>query len=88
MPRRCDSRPSTYIEGLWRRCKRWRRPGVARTWSRPALAWGRSRGRTEMAADVRLTNLLSQAVHDRLGFAETGSGCVTHRLSAGLTSAT
>jgi aminoglycoside 6'-N-acetyltransferase I len=43
------------------------------------VAWGRSRGRTEIASDVQLPNLVSQAVHTRLGFDET-ERIVTYRM--------
>ena len=75
----CDSTPVTYIEGLWV-AEVWRRSGVARRLIEAGIAWGRSRGRTEMASDVRLANIVSQAVHERLGFTET-ERLVTYRLA-------
>jgi hypothetical protein len=47
-------------------------------------AWARQRGRTEMASDVQLPNLRSQAVHERLGFEET-ERLVTYRMEIGET---
>jgi aminoglycoside 6'-N-acetyltransferase I len=73
----CSTSPVTYIEGIWV-APDWRRRGVARLLLEAGLAWGRSRGRSEMASDVQLPNLVSQAVHRRLGFEET-ERLVTYR---------
>lgn len=74
----CESSPVSYIEGLWVAAA-WRRRGLARRLVEAARDWARSRGRTEMASDVQIANLVSQAVHRRLGFAET-ERLVTYRL--------
>jgi len=75
----CATSPVTFVEGLWV-AEAWRRKGVARMLIAAGAAWGRSRGRTELASDVRLVNERSQAVHERLGFEETGR-LVTYRRS-------
>jgi aminoglycoside 6'-N-acetyltransferase I len=74
----CDTAPVTYVEGIWV-APDWRRRGVARRLLEAGMAWGRSRGRTEIASDVQLRNLVSQAVHARLGFEET-ERLVTYRM--------
>jgi aminoglycoside 6'-N-acetyltransferase I len=73
----CTTSPVAYVEGLWV-AEGWRRAGLARRLVDAGIAWARAHGRTEMASDVRLTNLLSQAVHERLGFEET-ERLVTYR---------
>jgi aminoglycoside 6'-N-acetyltransferase I len=73
----CSTSPVTYIEGIWV-APGWRRRGVARSLLAAGMAWGRARGRTEIASDVQLANLISQAVHRRLGFEET-ERLVTYR---------
>lgn len=78
---RCETSPVCYIEGLWVDAA-WRRRGLARRLVEAGRDWARSRGRTEMASDVQITNLLSQTVHRRLGFAET-ERLVTYRLPIG-----
>ena len=77
----CVSSPVCYIEGLWVDAA-WRRRGLARRLVEAGRDWARSRGRTEMASDVQITNLLSQTVHRRLGFAET-ERLVTYRQPIG-----
>ena len=57
----------------------WRRRGIARQLIAAGMDWGRSRGRTEMASDVQLANLRSQAMHEALGFEET-ERLVTYRM--------
>jgi aminoglycoside 6'-N-acetyltransferase I len=74
----CATSPVTYVEGIWV-APDWRRRGVARRLLQAGMAWGRSRGRTEIASDVQLPNLVSQAVHTRLGFEET-ERIVTYRM--------
>jgi aminoglycoside 6'-N-acetyltransferase I len=79
----CATSPVCYIEGLWV-AEGWRRKGVARELVDAGRAWARQRGRTEMASDVQLPNLRSQAVHERLGFEET-ERLVTYRMEIGET---
>ena len=74
----CDTSPVTYVEGLWVD-PQWRRRGVARALLQAGIGWGRSRGRTEIASDVQIANLVSQAVHRHLGFEET-ERLVTYRM--------
>jgi len=74
----CETSPVTYVEGLWV-APQWRRQGLARQLLQAGMDWGRSRGRSEIASDVQIANLLSQAVHRRLGFEET-ERLVTYRM--------
>ncbi len=74
----CATSPVAYVEGIWV-AESWRRAGVARKLVDAGAGWARARGRSEMASDVQLANLTSQAVHKRLGFAET-ERLVTYRL--------
>ena len=74
----CTTSPVTYIEGIWV-APPWRRRGIARRLLRAGIAWGRARGRKEIASDVQLPNLVSQAVHSRFGFEET-ERLVTYRM--------
>ena len=74
----CETSPVTYVEGLWV-APQWRRRGLARQLLQAGMDWGRSRGRSEIASDVQIANLLSQAVHRRLGFEET-ERLVTYRM--------
>jgi len=74
----CTTSPVTYIEGLWV-ADGWRRRGIARRLVAAGIDWGRSRGRAEIASDVRLANVVSQTMHRRLGFEET-ERLVTYRM--------
>ena len=74
----CDTSPVGYIEALWVAPER-RRQGVARRLVAGALAWCRERGLRELASDTQIDNLVSQAVHRRLGFEET-ERLVTYRI--------
>jgi aminoglycoside 6'-N-acetyltransferase I len=65
----CVTSPVPFIEGLWV-TPAWRRQGLARQLVAAAVAWGRSRGRSEIASDVQLWNVGSQAMHEALGFGE------------------
>lgn len=64
-----DSTPVGFLEGLYV-VPAARRQGVARALVKAAADWARAQGCTELASDTPLDNLLSQAVHERLGFAE------------------
>jgi aminoglycoside 6'-N-acetyltransferase I len=79
----CSTSPVAYVEGLWV-APEWRRQGIARRLLKAGMDWGRSRGRTEMASDVQLPNVRSQAMHEALGFEET-ERLVTYRLDIGRT---
>ena len=65
----CATSPVPYVEGLWV-AEDHRRQGIARALVAAGIAWGRARGRKEIASDVQLPNLVSQAVHHHLGFEE------------------
>lgn len=65
-----DSSPVAFLEGLYVDPSG-RRQGVARALLRSVTAWALARGCTELASDTLLENTLGQAVHRRLGFAET-----------------
>lgn len=62
--------PVAYLEGLFVR-PRARRQGAARALVQAVAHWARDRGCEELASDAALSNRSSQAVHKRLGFAET-----------------
>ncbi len=65
-----DSSPVGFLEGLYVEPAA-RRHGVARALVVAAEAWAASRGCSELASDTPLDNVLSQRVHQRLGFAES-----------------
>lgn len=62
--------PVGFLEGLYVVAEA-RRQGVARALVAAAADWARAQGCRELASDTPLDNALSQAVHARLGFAET-----------------
>ena len=64
------SSPVAFLEGLYVRFEA-RRKGVARSLVAAVSEWAIARGCVELASDTELANVLSQAVHERLGFAET-----------------
>jgi aminoglycoside 6'-N-acetyltransferase I len=64
------SSPVAFLEGLYVEPAA-RRQGIARALVGAVAAWGRDRGCRELASDTDLENLVSQAVHARLGFVET-----------------
>ncbi len=66
----CDSSPVGFLEGLYVE-PGVRHQGVARRLVQAAADWAKAQGCTELASDTQLDNQLSQAVHARLGFAET-----------------
>ncbi|SDZ46507.1 aminoglycoside 6'-N-acetyltransferase [Pseudomonas sp. NFIX28] len=62
--------PVVFLEGLYV-CAEQRRQGIAEQLIEAVAQWGRERGCVEMASDTGLENLVSQAVHQALGFEET-----------------
>jgi aminoglycoside 6'-N-acetyltransferase I len=65
----CDSSPVPYLEGWWVDPEA-RRQGVGRALMAAADAWARAQGYAELASDTPIANIVSQAAHTRLGFAE------------------
>jgi aminoglycoside 6'-N-acetyltransferase I len=74
----CETSPVGYIEALWTEPDA-RRRGVARRLVAAALDWARSRGLSELCSDTQIDNVVSQAMHRRLGFEETEK-LVTYRM--------
>lgn len=66
-----DSSPVAFLEGLYVSPAA-RRRGVAKALVATVVEWARARGCSELASDTQLENTVSQAVHQRLGFRETG----------------
>lgn len=64
------SSPVGYLEGLYVRFDA-RGQGVARSLVQAVSEWAIARGCVELASDTQPENLVSQAVHGRLGFRET-----------------
>ena len=74
----CDTRrPVGYLEGWFVREEQ-RRKGIGAALLRAAENWARARGCKEMASDALIDNVLSQSVHDALGF-EVVDRCVRFR---------
>jgi aminoglycoside 6'-N-acetyltransferase I len=65
-----ESSPVGYLEGLYVEADQ-RRQGVARQLVDAVAAWAVAKGCVELASDTWLENVVSQAVHERLGFVET-----------------
>lgn len=65
----CETSPVAFLEGLYVAPAR-RRQGVARALVDEVARWGAARGCRELASDTQADNLVSQAVHRALGFAE------------------
>ena len=74
-----ETSPVGYIEALWVAADR-RRRGVARQLVEAALDWCRERGLCDLCSDTQIDNVVSQAVHRRLGFEET-ERLVTYRMT-------
>ena len=74
----CETSPVGYVEALWTEPET-RRRGVAGRLVAAAIGWCRERGLRELASDTQIDNLVSQAVHRRLGFEET-ERLVTYRM--------
>ena len=76
----CDpTHPVGYVEG-WYVSESRRRSGVGAALLRTAEDWARSQGCREIASDTRITNTLSQRVHESLGF-EVAERAVLYRKS-------
>lgn len=65
-----ETSPVAFLEGLYVSPAA-RRQGVAKGLVAAVSQWARSKGCSELASDTELENTSSQAVHRRLGFAET-----------------
>jgi aminoglycoside 6'-N-acetyltransferase I len=74
----CETSPVGYIEALWTEPEA-RRRGVARELVTAAVNWARGRGLSDLCSDTQIDNVVSQAVHRRLGFEETDR-LVTYRM--------
>ena len=61
------SRPVGYVEG-WYVTEGHRRRGIGKSLLAAAEEWARGQGCMEMASDAVIDNVLSQNVHQRLGF--------------------
>lgn len=67
----CETSPVAYLEG-WYVDPDERLAGVGAALVHAAEAWARARGLRELASDTQVGNVVSQAAHLALGFAETG----------------
>ena len=67
----CETGNVAYLEG-WFVEEQERGKGFGAALMRASEDWGRSQGCTEFASDTELSNELSIAMHERLGFEETG----------------
>ena len=65
----CVTSPVAYLESWWVD-EDARGRGIGGALVRAAEEWARARGRTEMASDALIDNLVSHAAHRALGFAE------------------
>lgn len=74
-----ESRAVGYLEG-WYVEENWRRQGVGAELLRAAEEWARGQGCLEMASDTTIDNLVSQRVHEALGF-EVAERSVLYRKS-------
>ncbi|QII83739.1 GNAT family N-acetyltransferase [Bordetella hinzii] len=66
----CETSPVAFLEGLYV-VPDSRRQGVGAALCAEIERWGREQGCQEFASDTALDNHASQALHRRLGFAET-----------------
>ncbi|WP_246318819.1 aminoglycoside 6'-N-acetyltransferase [Peteryoungia desertarenae] len=66
----CETSPVAFLEGIFVRSPV-RRQGVATALVNAVAAWARSKGLTELASDAELSNTISHAMHEALGFEET-----------------
>jgi aminoglycoside 6'-N-acetyltransferase I len=65
-----ESSPVGYLEGLYVRAEA-RGQGLARLLVEAVSNWAAGHGCVELASDTQPENLVSQAVHQQLGFVET-----------------
>lgn len=65
-----DNSPVVFLEGICVVPQR-RRQGLAAQLIEIVAQWGREQGCVQMASDTELDNLLSQKMHNALGFEET-----------------
>ena len=74
----CDTaRPVGYVEGLFVR-ENLRKSGVGGALMRAAEDWARKHNCLEMASDARIDNIVSQRVHEAIGYEEVDR-CVHYR---------
>lgn len=64
-----DSSPVGYLEGLYVH-PNYRQRGIARHLVTACEEWASSKGCSEFASDVELSNVDSQRMHEKLGFQE------------------
>ncbi|MGH6782227.1 MAG: aminoglycoside 6'-N-acetyltransferase [Sphingomonadaceae bacterium] len=67
----CDSSPVGFLEGIYVRAPH-RRKNIARAFVVQIEQWVRAQGCTEFASDALIDDAASHAMHDALGFIETG----------------
>ncbi|WP_025131151.1 aminoglycoside 6'-N-acetyltransferase [Pseudomonas sp. PH1b] len=65
-----DSSPVVFLEGIFV-LPGYRRQGIAQHLIEQVASWGQQHGCVEMASDTSLDNLVSQSLHQALGFVET-----------------
>lgn len=66
----CSTSPAAFLEGLYVAPPH-RRRGIARRLVQAFEAWAKAKGCREMASDADLSNTVSHAMHEALGFEET-----------------
>ena len=71
------SRPVGYVEG-WYVTENYRRKGVGKKLFAAAEDWARNQGCVEIASDTWIDNLVSQRVHEALGY-KVVDRCVHYR---------
>ncbi|WP_013323076.1 aminoglycoside 6'-N-acetyltransferase [Gloeothece verrucosa] len=63
----CNSTPVPYIEGLYVKPE-YRNQGIAKALIQTMENWAKQQGYTEIASDTTLENIISQTLHQQLGF--------------------